>query len=345
MRNTSRVADQWPLPLDVSHRNNSATTARIPLASRTGPWTTTALERSENDMDTRSSARPLKLAQPANEHGQRAQERERDDPLDRTGQRVAATRAATREMLTQAIGQHSYGALRCYLTTLTYHGDPRFRLGHSDIAECIEKITKRLKYAGADFYYTWCLEVTERGIAHYHVLWWVRDGVVIPDPTRIPKGCRTKPWPHGFADHKLVRPRPGESVAVAWMAVTDEYISKCDKAELLPRGRRICGYGSTLKLAKAACAHKAKPKWLQQVTQPGEPLRVAKGGGKRSLITGQVHKSPNVLVREWVDDKWTYIGFVSKETGEVFGRARNTRSLNRPPTYEQYRVMHAARRG
>lgn len=173
--------------------------------------------------------------------------------------------------------QHVQGKrVACVMVTLTYA--PQVRWNSSHIAAFIDCVRKHLKRAGYAFRYQWVLELTKAGRVHYHALFWLPPGVMLPKPDQA--GW----WKHGMTRIERARRAVGYIV---------KYASKgCGNDQAIPKGARLFGVGVAADAAagERLIAHRAGlAAWLREATA-GRCARVR--GGWLDKETGEVLRSP-----------------------------------------------------
>lgn len=206
--------------------------------------------------------------------------------------RIAAMKRSIYSIYSHARVCHAIHPLDCYHLSLTYRQRGDYRKTHlSALMALYRTRLERLRATNPflTFYFAWVMETQRRGCPHLHVLIWVSRGTAIPNPSRKSYRGRRKPWPHGFSAMRRLPPQV-IPIAVA-------YLAKAKTKLNLPRGARICGYGSSDPAAKRVAAWQARPRWLREETEPGERLHEAKGGGYVSRETGELHPSPYAFSR------------------------------------------------
>ena len=92
------------------------------------------------------------------------------------------------------------------MSTLTYRPGVEWESRH--ISRYVQRCVEWLERRGHSYAYAWVLEMQKRGAPHYHVLFWLPVGVMLPKPDCISGRQRTPLWPHGMT--KIERARsPG----------------------------------------------------------------------------------------------------------------------------------------
>jgi hypothetical protein len=172
------------------------------------------------------------------------------------------------------------------LVTLTYA--PTAKWDARQIADYIRSVSDWARSRKLRLRYQWVIELTQRGVPHYHVLWWVPVGV------RLPKPDSSGMWPFGFSRIEKARNAVGYLVKYATKGETDLY--------QLPKGSRLFGVGGGLQSEKLATHRAGLPMWLlDRLPDDARARKVARVGWV-DLSTGEVHQTPFEVV--WWRDDW-----------------------------------------
>jgi hypothetical protein len=122
------------------------------------------------------------------------------------------------------------------------------------------------------------LELTKKGVPHYHLLLWV------PLDFRFPKPDDQGWWPHGSTRIERAEKAAGYIV---------KYASKGDVENPIPHGARLFGTGG--EPAAALARHRAcLPRWLRVKVATGRARRVT-GVGWLAVDTGEIFQSPYIV--------------------------------------------------
>jgi hypothetical protein len=146
----------------------------------------------------------------------------------------------------------------------------------------VSQLTKRYREwcnsRGFACRYQWVLELTRRGVPHYHVLFW------LPHHVRIPKPDQAGWWDHGSTRVERARRAVGYLVKYASKGgLVDE--------DSVPKGARLYGVGNALD-ERHAVRRSRLPVWLDKASNPaGVPKRVARLGWVCD-VDGTVFRSP-----------------------------------------------------
>lgn len=161
------------------------------------------------------------------------------------------------------------GRYRAAFVTLTYRPDATYRKRQvADFLKCVRRWCQRRGYACR---YVWVMELTKRGVPHYHVMIW------IPRGERLPKPDRAGWWPYGATQIQWARSPVGYLV---------KYASKGDSGCALPRGARLFGCGGLTAHERQTKSWRLLPLYVRrEFERDDKPMR-AKGGGWLSPVTG-----------------------------------------------------------
>lgn len=155
---------------------------------------------------------------------------------------------------------------RMVMVTLTYAGDNRdWRPNHIQrYTTNVRNWFKRL--TGNALRYVWVAELQERGVIHYHAVFWLPRGVTMP------KADKRGWWPHGMTKTELARKPIGYLMS---------YVSKVETKNVgsFPHGARISGHGGLDKSGRDIRRWVLWPSYVQGNSAVGERWRPAKGGG------------------------------------------------------------------
>lgn len=160
------------------------------------------------------------------------------------------------------------------MVTLTYR--PGVTWHGRQISNFLRCARKWHKGVGKPMNYVWTAEMQERGVVHYHVVFW------LPSGHRMPKPDRRGWWPHGMSNIKPA------STGVGYIA---KYASKGADGPDFPRGVRIHGTGGLDLQAKREARWWRAPSEAREFLGPDADIRFIKGGRVCS-ITGHFWDSP-----------------------------------------------------
>jgi len=157
--------------------------------------------------------------------------------------------------------------------TLTYADVDGWQPDH--ISNYMHIVRKHLERRGVSVRYEWKAELQKRGAVHYHVIWWLPCGVILPKPDKA--GW----WPHGLTNTERAR-NPVSYIA--------KYCSK-PESRSLPKGIRLYAVAGHDDFGKREMRYWRLPKYVRSVSSIDElPLKVT--GGWLSVQTGEVLTSP-----------------------------------------------------
>ena len=197
--------------------------------------------------------------------------------IDRQMQRVTRLRKGV-GIAAKSLHQSSRVTARKVLVTLTYAGDNRNWQGDhiSKYIDAVSKWHKRL--TNKKLKYVWVAELQERGVIHYHCVFWLDKGVTMP------KADKRGWWPHGMTKTEKANKPIGYLMS---------YVSKIETKNVsqFPKGARIYGIGGLDKSGADAKRWVLWPSYLQGNAESGEPYRPAKGGGFTNVETGEHFRS------------------------------------------------------
>lgn len=149
------------------------------------------------------------------------------------------------------------------MVTLTYADGDAWRPDHlGDYLRRVRKWWGRQGF-GSKLRYVWVAELQARGALHYHVVFWMPAGVILP------KSDRRGWWPHGSTRTEAAR---------APVAYVMKYASKCENpCGRFPEGARIHG-GGGLAEARRIASWWTLPAWARDLFGVGECRRAVGGG-------------------------------------------------------------------
>lgn len=161
------------------------------------------------------------------------------------------------------------------LVTLTYRGDNRdWRPEHiSTYLACVKRWFNR-RTGRKGLRYAWVAELQQRGVIHYHIVFWLPKGLTMP------KADKQGWWIHGMTNTKR---------ATAPVAYLMKYVSKVDSKNVgsFPHGARIFGLGGLDKTGRDCKRWVLWPAYLQGNAAAGDPFKPATGGGYTNIETGE----------------------------------------------------------
>jgi hypothetical protein len=164
------------------------------------------------------------------------------------------------------------------MVTLTYSGDnSAWRATHlTAYMTNVRNWYKRL--TGETLRYVWVAELQDRGVIHYHAVFWLKKGVTMP------KADKRGWWSHGMTrTEKAVKP----------IGYLMSYLSKIETKNVqeFPHGARISGNGGLDKTGRDCKRWVLWPAYLQGNAAAGDGFKPAKGGGYLNHSTGEYFAS------------------------------------------------------
>lgn len=143
----------------------------------------------------------------------------------------------------------------------------------SDYVRCVRAWFKD-RCPGQTLRYVWVGELQKRGVLHYHCVFFLPSGVVMPWADK--KGW----WPHGSVNTLK---------ATAPVAYLMKYASKPDSKSIkgFPRGARISGAGGLSVYGRAFKRWCLWPSYVQCNASIDDPFKPAVGGGFLNAVTGE----------------------------------------------------------
>jgi hypothetical protein len=154
----------------------------------------------------------------------------------------------------------------------------------SDAIKCLREWVRRAARWWIDskqFAYAWTLELTKRGVPHYHVL------VKLPRHLVMPMWDSRQWWKHGFTQREKARH--------AWGYLA-KYVSKGTCCHEVPKGFRLFGLGGLQPEHRKEIRWWNAPKWAQEAFGWGADIRPGPAGGRMNNTTGEVLPSPWVVL-------------------------------------------------
>lgn len=173
---------------------------------------------------------------------------------------------------------------RRLFVTLTYRPGATWRPEH--VKNFLTACRKRFARKGAPLRYVWVLELTARGVPHYHVVFWIRASLRLPAPDRA--GL----WPHGWSQVQRARSPVGYLIS---------YAAKADAlCGVFPKGARIFGCGGTDPEIRAEKRWRLLPRYVREAFAYADNVRRCPGGGWLSVTTGEWIRAALLYVRDGV---------------------------------------------
>ena len=192
-------------------------------------------------------------------------------------------------------GGHRYETL---LVTLTYRPDQKWARHH--VSNYCKAVMDHCRASRIRARYQWVMELTQKGVPHYHVLWW------LPFGTRLPMPDASGMWPYGFSRIERARRPVGYLVKYATKGDKDVYT--------LPKGARLFGVGGGLEREKLATHRAGLPMWLLERLPDDSRARKVARVGWVCLATGEIHSTPFSV--RWSRDSWGIVTIEIFRKGE-----------------------------
>lgn len=224
---------------------------------------------------------------------------------------IAAASSAERYLATG--GRRGFIAF----ATLTYRPGVKWEGGH--IREYINATKAYATRNGFKFRYQWVIELTKKGVPHYHVLFWLPLGVRLPKPDR-------GGWTHGRSNIKRAKNPVGYLVKYATKGETGLY--------QVPKGARLFGVGGGSEFERLAAHRAGLPMWLLAFIPNLSRARKVPGAGWVAVDTGEVFSSPFVV--SWFKDDWGVVVFKVVEIGVLYGLTSEDRRWDREQADHQW---------
>lgn len=172
------------------------------------------------------------------------------------------------------------------MLTLTYADVDGWEPRH--ISDALKRAREWHKAQGIPMRYVWVAELQKRGALHYHLVFWMPHGVVMPKWDKDNAGW----WPHGFTQWDTARN------AVGYLL---KYLSKGTAAHQFPKGARLHGCGGLEPALRRSRAWFSYPAFIKARASIDDRWRRAPGGGWQAP-TGDVF--PSEHARAWVGNRW-----------------------------------------
>lgn len=152
------------------------------------------------------------------------------------------------------------------MVTLTYAGDnTAWQATH--MTTYINRVRDWYKRAtGNKLRYVWVAELQDRGVIHYHAVFWIAPGVTMP------KADKRGWWPYGMTKTEKAKKPIGYLMS---------YLSKIETKNVMefPHGARIYGIGGLDKTGADIKRWVLWPSYVQGNAAAGDKFKPAKGGG------------------------------------------------------------------
>jgi hypothetical protein len=204
--------------------------------------------------------------------------------VDRGESRVSRLRKGLPLAASLISGKLQSGGFRYRVAMVTTTYRPEVVWAPNHIRSCQQAISEYLRRRGLVLRSVWVMELTKRGVPHYHLLIWLPRGLSLPMPDK--RGW----WPHGSTRIEWARNAVGYLV---------KYASKIRAAHgdglRFPFGSRLFGCRG-LESSGSEYRHAMRPYWLRIICFPSDRLQRRPGGGWLNVDTGEWLESPYELV-------------------------------------------------
>lgn len=188
--------------------------------------------------------------------------------FDAATNRERRIRRMRRGVVTSGELHRDMGRAVVAMITLTYRPDVAWRPEH--ISAALQNWRREL--GGRPLRYVWVMELTKRGVPHYHVLVW------LPGGARLEKPDQSGAWPHGWSRIELARNAVGYLV---------KYATKGTDGYSIPRGARLFGVGGLDAARRRVRSWHMLPRYVRTQCSPSDRVRRARGGGWLSPVSGE----------------------------------------------------------
>jgi len=187
---------------------------------------------------------------------------------------------------------------RWLMVTTTYAPGVEWHAGHvTRLVKCARDWFARQRES---MHYEWVLELTQKGVPHYHLIIWCPNRLLLPSPDR--RGW----WPHGSTKTEKARNPVGYLAKYASKGTANCYSPVTFELLRVPRGARICGAGGLAALGRAELRWWMTPLWFRDaVPEVCDVRRV--NGGYVVRLTGEFIASP-----------WRFIGWTAGMGALIF---------------------------
>ena len=137
------------------------------------------------------------------------------------------------------------------MVTLTYRPEVSWSPRH--ISSYIDCVKKWAKYRGLTVHYIWVMELTKKGIPHYHVMWWIPKGYCMP------KADKQGWWKHGMTNSVWARKPVGYLCKYTSKGIDQNSYGK------LPRNARLHGHGGLTQPMRFSKIWLLAPSWVREI--------------------------------------------------------------------------------
>lgn len=137
------------------------------------------------------------------------------------------------------------------MVTLTYKPSVDWSPKHiSGYIQCVKEWAKR---RGLSVHYIWVMELTKKGVPHYHVMWWIPKGYCMP------KADKQGWWKHGMTNSVWARKPVGYLCKYTSKGIDKDSYGK------LPRNARLHGSGGLTQPMRVSKIWLCAPSWVREI--------------------------------------------------------------------------------
>lgn len=206
----------------------------------------------------------------------------REEQQRRRGLHMFKSLSCVGDMLMEERGADGRRLCRAFLT-FTYRPGVDWQPRH--LTECLKRVRHWVERRGVRFRYLWVAEQHKSGRVHYHAIVWLPRGLSMPKPDK--QGW----WPHGFTNVQWARKGIGYLVKYATKTATSLIP--------FPKGCRLHGHGGLNSERRVYRSWWMLPKYQRERCEPADRVRRARGGGWRSVVTGEWWEPVTYCVAGW----------------------------------------------
>lgn len=137
------------------------------------------------------------------------------------------------------------------MVTLTYR--PGVEWSPKHISSYIDSVKKWAKRRYLTVHYIWVMELTKKGVPHYHVMWWIPKGY------SMPKADKQGWWKHGMTNSVWARKPVGYLCKYTSKGIDPVSYGK------IPRNARLHGSGGLTSSMRVAKIWLCAPSWVREI--------------------------------------------------------------------------------
>jgi hypothetical protein len=213
------------------------------------------------------------------------------------------------QVITETL-QESHVRYKATMVTLTYRPDVKFQPRQvTEYIKCVRMWAKRRGYFA---YYVWVMELTKRGVPHYHIVWFLPKGVTLP------KADKQGWWKYGMTNTVFARSPVGYLC---------KYTSKGidhNSWGLIPKGSRLHGNGGISTSMRLSKIWHLSPLWVRQSVSYDEKVKKI-GAYWVNQATGMGQRSPWLYC--WRSRVIKFVGFGDLVHVDDFRISEDTKPL------------------